>query len=113
MQATMPEMAQPSSAQATNAQAAPAMDEAQVREYFKQAVRDLIREEPELLRDVVEDIVGRMAMEDHALGLAMQQAESAPDAGETVSHEEIQRILRGEHLDEPIENEHYSQAKAA
>lgn len=107
MQATMQTTSQPATTQPM------AMDEAQVREYFKQAVRDLIREEPELLREVVEDIVDRMAMEDHALELVMQEAGSASDAGEVVSPEEIQRILRGEHLEEPVENERFSQAKAA
>jgi hypothetical protein len=90
------------------------IDEAQVLALFKQAFEEMLREKPdevrEMLREIVEDIIDDAARADRGLALAMLDAEQAPDAGKKVSREEIDCILRGEHLDQSESGEPFAQA---
>jgi len=60
------------------------VDEAQAREYLKQAVADLVARKPEVLREVVEEI-----LEDRALIRAIEEGRTT----RLVSMEQVMRTL--------------------
>ena len=60
------------------------VDEAQAREYLKQAVADLVARKPEVLREVVEEV-----LEDRALSRAIEEGQQT----ELVSGDQVMRTL--------------------
>lgn len=60
------------------------VDEAQAREYLKRAVADLVARKPEVLREVVEEV-----LEDRALSRAIEEGQQT----ELVSGDQVMRTL--------------------
>lgn len=65
----------------------PTLDEARVKELFKEALVEVLAEQQDLLRRVVADIV-----EDIGLTRAIQEGEASP----TVERDEVLRLLDDE-----------------